>query len=329
MSTMFNFNPADYAAQFAREGYVHISGGLTPEYFKLLAQQVDRYLEANKLKDWAIGNKQQSLYEFPTESDYYDQFMRTVGAVVGLDPRALTLSERHIKAYESNADPNPQAHKDRYASQISVGFSVSVPKGSRLVLYPKDELWVNPYNTAARLRAALTEENAPEKALKNATKIVIEDAPGDVMIFRGNAIWHLRENPANTTNLYLKLNAFNCDPLGEDPHTESVREKTLKAVTASDDELKRLIPLIGRRVDYVNRQYSRDWQEAVDIVFWGDKTMRVRHDDVSTLRRLDWSKNVATVLGEHNHQSEKQGLALIRNLASAGIIDLFEPLGNG
>lgn len=328
MSTMFAFNPADYAAQFAREGYVHIRAGLTPEYFTLLSQQVDRYLEANKLKDWAIGNKQQSLYEFPDTADYYDQFMRTVGAVVGLDPRTLTLSERHIKAYEANADPNPQAHKDRYASQISVGFSVSVPKGSRLVLYPKDELWVNPYNTAARLRAALTEENAPEKALKNATKIVIEDAPRDVMIFRGNAIWHLRENPANTTNLYLKLNAFNCDPLGEDPHSEAVRNFSLKAVNAPDHELKRLIPLVGRRVDYFSNQFSRDWQEMVDVVFWGDTTVRVRHDDLATLRRLDWSKNVATVLGEYNHQNEKQGLALIRTLASAGVIDLFQPLNN-
>jgi hypothetical protein len=324
MSKMFNFNPSEYAMQFAEEGYVHVRNGLTREFYRVLAQQVDQYLDANRLKEWAIGNKQQSLYQFPEGDDYYGEFMQAIGTVVGLDPKKLTLSERHIKAYEPNANPNPLAHKDRYASQISVGFSITVPPGSRLVLFPKDEVSVNTYNTSARLRASLTEENTPEKLLKNATKIIIEDKPGDVMIFRGNAIWHLRENPANTTNLYLKLNAFNCDPLGEDPHTEAVRKRTLASMNVSDEAFKSLVPLLGRRVDYVHRQMSRQWEETAEVVFWGDRTLPVSENEFEALKHLDWNNTVGAVLKKLNGQDERGGFAAIRRLASHGAIDLFE-----
>lgn len=321
---MFNFVPSDYAAQFVERGYVHVRNGLTREFFKVLAQQVDHYLDANRLKEWAIGNKQQSLYQFPDSDDYYGEFMNAIGTVCGLEPKKLTLSERHIKAYEPNANPNPLAHKDRYASQISVGLSVTVPPGSRLVLYPKDEVSVNAYNTSARLRASFTEDNTPEKLLKNATKIIIEDKPGDVMIFRGNAIWHLRENPANTTNLYLKLNAFNCDPLGEDLHTEAVRKRTLAALNASDDALRNFVPLLGRRVDYVHRQVSRQWEETAEVVFWGDRTLPVNENEFEALKHLDWDNNVGAVLKNIHGKDERAGLAAIRRLASHGAIDLFE-----
>ncbi|MBI5470767.1 MAG: hypothetical protein HY961_00335 [Ignavibacteriae bacterium] len=322
MNNMFSFVAADYATQFAEHGFVHVRGGLTKEFYDLLAKQVDR--EANRLKDWAIGNKQQSLYEFPETADYYRQLMSTIGSVCGLDPETLALSERHIKVYESDANPNPQAHKDRYASEISVGFSVTVPAGSRLVMYPYDELWVNPYNTWARLRASLSEDQMPEKRLVDAKKIVIEDKPGDVMIFRGNSIWHLRENPANTTNLYLKLNSFNCDPLGEDPYTTQVRTQTLALLRSPDEILKRLIPLVGRRVDYFNQQLSRDWQPAHEVVFWGERALKLNPYEMNALKVLEWNKTVGNVLSIVNGTSESTGLATIRRLASEGVIDLFE-----
>ncbi len=321
MSKMFSFNPSDYARQFTEQGYVHIRGGLTDEFYRLLASQVDQYLEANRLKEWAIGNKQQGLYEFPDGDKNYAEFMSSVGSVCGLDANKLTLSERHIKAYEPNANPNPLAHKDRYASEISVGFSVTVPPGSQLVLYPKDEVWVNTYNTSARLRASLTEDTVPEKLLKNATKVVIEDTPGDVMIFRGNAIWHLRENPANTTNLYLKLNSFNCDPLGEDPYTEAVRKRTLATLNNPDDRLSNSVPLLGRRVDYLHRQLNRQGDEMTEVVFWGDRTLPVSEQEFQTLKLLGWNKTVSTVLPKSNGNGV--GLGSIRRLALHGAIDLF------
>jgi hypothetical protein len=322
MSKLFDFSPADYAERYATQGYVHIPGGLTPAYYDLLAHQIDQHLEANRLKDWAIGDKQQGLYLFPDGADYFGEFLEAIGVVTGLDPKQLALSERHIKAYESNADPNPQPHKDRYASQVSVGFSVTVPAGSRLVLYPHDDVWVNPYNTAARLRASMRE--TPAQRVQHARRVVIEDKPGDVMIFKGNAIWHLRENPANTTNVYLKLNAFNCDPLGEDPRTESVRRGSVELLGRPDETLRGLVPLVGRRVDYFNRLLSRDGQEACEVVLWGGATERVSESELAALRRLDWDTTVGEMAPLFNGGNETEGLGAVRRLASAGVIDLFE-----
>jgi hypothetical protein len=319
---LFNFNPADYAERYAGQGYVHVPGGLTPDFLDLLAQQVHRHLAAHRLRDWEIGDKQQGLYEFPDGGDGYGELMSAIGAVTGLDPRRLALSERHIKAYEPDADPNPQPHKDRYASQVSVGLSVSVPPGSRLVLYPHDDVWVNPYNTAARLRASMTE--SPAERVRHARKVVIEDKPGDVLIFKGNAIWHLRENPANTTNVYLKLNDFNCDPLAEDPHTDTVRRRSVELLGASDAALGPLVPLVGRRVDYFNRPLSRDGQEAHEVVLWGGETRRVSERELAALRQLDWDGSVASLVKSLNGGDEKVGFGAVRRLVESGVVDLFE-----
>jgi len=321
MSTLFSFDPAEYAARYAAQGWVHIRGGLSPDFLAQVAAQVQNHLDAHRLKDWAIGDKQQGLFEFPAGTDYYEQFLAGVGGVTGLDPKRLALSERHIKAYEANADPRPQPHKDRYASQVSVGFSVTVPPGSQLVLYPLDDVWVNPYNTAARLRASLGEE--PSERVRSATRVVIEDEPGDVMIFKGNAIWHLRENAANTTNIYLKLNDFNCDPLGEDLHSEAVRSRSVELLGGPDAALGDFVPLLGRRVDYFNRQVSRDGQEAGEVVLWGGETVRVSLAELETLRGLNWDGTVDGMVRRLNGGEASIGFAAVRRMVSAGAVDLF------
>ena len=61
----------------------------------------------------------------------------------------------------------------------------------------------------------------------------IYDEPGDVMMFPGSAVWHLRRNSANTVNLYLKCNDFDCDPLAEDPSTERRRLDTADLLARS------------------------------------------------------------------------------------------------
>jgi hypothetical protein len=144
------------------------------------------------------------------------------------------------------------------------------------------------------------------------------------MIFRGNSIWHLRENPANTTNLYLKLNSFNCDPLGEDPFTSGVRNQTLALLRSPDEILKRLIPLVGRRVDYYTQHLSRDWQPAQEVIFWGERALKVSKYEMDALKVLDWNKDVSRVLSLVNGTNESAGLAVIRRMASEGVIDLFE-----
>lgn len=198
MTKMFRFDPLAYADVYAEKGFVHIREGLTKEFHQLLDRQVEQHLEKQRLEKFAIGDKQQALYEFPEGGNFHQELVDTVGRVCGLKPGDLVLSERHVKAYDASAAPNPLAHKDRFASEVSVGFSIRVPEGSTLVLYPYDELEVNPFNSSAELRSSLRPDTVPENTLRHGRRVEIADVPRDVNIFRGNAIWHLRARPANT-----------------------------------------------------------------------------------------------------------------------------------
>lgn len=324
MEPMFNFDPRTYTAGYAAEGYVHISGGLTPGFLALLAQQVDAYLRGELLKNFAIGDKQQALYQFPEGQDYHGQLLEAVGAVCGLDSRQLVLSERHIKAYDAGAAPHPLAHKDRFASEVSVGFSVRVPPGSTLVLYPYEELDVNPFNSSTEYRASLSPDRVPEQTLKQARRIEIPDAPGDVIVFRGHAIWHLRERPANTVMLYLKLNSYHCDPLGEDARTPEFRKHTESLLHASDAELLNAMPILGRRVDCIQRRFTRNWQEVLGVVLYGEKHFSIEERELQALRLMDGRHSVRAIL---ERLGERSGDAFdctpIRRLAARGVIDLL------
>jgi len=327
MEKMFTFNPSSYAREFTEKGFVLIPQGVTEEFHNYMVEQVENYRQPKVLKEFAIGNKQQSLFEFPDNSDSLNQLFEMVGGVTGLDSKRLVLSERHIKSYESDAAPNPLAHKDRYASEISVGLSIHVPKGSKLVLYPYDHLEVNPFNSAAGLRASFSPDQHPEGYLETARKVVYSDSPRDVLLFRGNAVWHLRSNPANTVNLYLKLNSFNCDPIGEDPTTEMTRKRTLEALTMSDDVLLNLIPMIGRRVDYVHRQCTRQWDEIFGVVLWGESHFTIDEQEFAALKTMDGKRNVRSVLAQMNGSTNQTGcLSKIRRLAARGVVDLVPAL---
>ena len=296
MKNMFDFNSHQYAATYAREGYVHIKQGLTEEFYQVLAKQVEDYLQGELLKNFAIGDKQQALYQFPGGRDYYGELAEAVAQVCGLDPAGLVLSERHIKAYEAKAIPDPLAHKDRFASEVSVGFSVKVSEGSTLVLYPYDEQDVNPFNSSTELRASLKPADLPETTLKSGRRIEINDQPRDVIMFRGNAIWHSRSKPAGTVMLYLKLNSFNCDPLGEDPASAAFRKRTQDLLAQPDEELENMIPLLGRRVDYVQRRYKRDWKEVIGVVLWGERHFSIAEDDLQALQAIDGRRTLRHVI---------------------------------
>src|SRR5205807_2429573 len=100
--------PTGYTAVFARQEYVHVRQGLTEEFFTLIRRQVDAYLRDNPLgPTFHIGDKQQALYCFPQDPAYLDEFLHMVGTVCGLEPAQLVIAERHIKAYESGAEPKP------------------------------------------------------------------------------------------------------------------------------------------------------------------------------------------------------------------------------
>lgn len=326
MSRMFDFDPSSYAAQYASDGFVHIRSGLTEDFHRLLTTQLDELLEANRLENFAIGQKQQALYEFPSDGDYLEDFLDTVSAVCSFEGRKLVLSERHIKLYEAHATDDPRPHKDRFASQVAVGLSVRVPDESKLVLYPGVDVEANPFNSTAELWSGLPDDRVPEKVLAGADPVFIDDAPRDVIIFRGNSIWHHRSNRSNVLMLYLKLNSFNCDPLGEDPGTADAELASKALLSLPDPELERLIPHIGRKVDTIQRRYTREWTEALTVVLWGLPPLLIDEAEFRALRATDGRCDVAGVVEMMEPANRAEGLTSLRRLAAQGILELVPPL---
>lgn len=320
MPKMFSFDPTAYAETFLERGYAHISPGLRPEFLANLLRYVDDSFDEKHLKDFARGDKQQAMYEF-LEAEHYDELRDVVGALCGVEPSSLTLSERHIKQYEAGANPHPLAHKDRFGSEFSVGFSIRVPQGSTLVIYPQDELGANPFNSTAELRSSFSPETVPEPRLKTARRLEIQDRPGDVQVFRGSAMWHLREHGAETTVLYLKLNTYNCDTLGEDPHTDETREQTLSTLNMGVAWTS-TVPVLGRRVDYIHRRYSRDWKELFGVVLSGQPHTTISEMEFDILRAMDGQLTAKDVSSQFGLSSGAAAEA-IRRLAQRGIVDLL------
>ena len=330
MSKMFDFDANSYADSFAEHGYVHIPEGLPEDFHARLVKYVEDSFDKKHLKDFARGDKQQAMFEF-LEPEHYDELRETVAAVCGVDVGSLTLSERHIKEYETGADPYPLAHKDRFGSEIAVGFSIRVPEGSTLVMYPQYDVSVNPFNSTAELRSSFSPQALPDARLKNAPRVEIQDRPRDVQIFRGNAVWHLREHGAGTTVLYLKLNTYNCDTLGEDPRSSEMRQQTLSMAGSSPSIWTASIPVIARRVDYIHRRYNRDWNELFGVVLYGQPHASVTEAEFEALRAMDGSRTVAEISRQMGQSGEDEDMReAIRQLALRGIVDLLNtPIAMG
>ena len=214
---LFHVDADRARAEFARQGYVHIRGGVTPEFLVHAGARIRQALGADRE---TVGgnatNKEQFRFEMDDLEAAQDELFQVFGHLSGLDPTALTLSERHVNAYRDTAVPAPVPHKDRRASQVTVGLSIEIPEGSHLVLWPALEREENCYESAADLYAALPPASRPEQALQGAPEVVLHDRPGDVVVFAGSTTWHCRRNAAGTVNLFFKLNDFGDDPLGED-----------------------------------------------------------------------------------------------------------------
>jgi len=322
MNRMFGFDAAAYSPRYDSHGFVHIRGGQTRQFHEKLSGQVERFLEANRLGEWHIGEKEQALYEFPDDADYFTELLDAVSAVCGLERSTLVLSERHIKAYEPDAGSEPLAHKDRYASQVAVGLSVSVPSASKLVLYPSDEAWENPYSSSAELRRGIAADDLPERRLGKVPPMEIKDSDGDVVMFKGNSFWHTRLNPAGTTMLYLKLNDFGCDPLKEDPRAREWRNRSEAALQLEDEQLAACRCVLGRSVDHVQKRYTRDWREVPGVVFWGSGPQAIDEREFKLLQACGGGRSVREALEAAGAPTGGEGLGLIRRLASLGIVEL-------
>lgn len=310
---IFAFSPADHRSTYAERGWVHVRGGLTDEFLAAAQAQVAERRAAGPLSGQGIaGAKEQFVFEF-ADAGQYEELFDAVAGMCGLDRAGLTLSERHIKSYEPDAAPYPNAHKDRFASQVSMGLSLTVPEGSHLVLYPEDDVWENPFLDTV-LRDSLEPDRVPEVVLQGAKEVEIHDRPGDVIVFRGSAMWHLRRHSADTVNIYLKFNDFGSDPLGEDPSTARRREVTLAALEASDAGLDGHVPALSRRFDSVSREYRREgWPERLFAHVWGQNRFPISEDEATVLRAVDGRSTVAD-LGVDP--------AAVARLARRGALDL-------
>jgi len=319
---IFTFDPEDYRQRFAEQGYVHIKNGIDPQFLQELKAFAQRSLAATKLDQFAIkGKKEQSLYEFPEDVDYPAEIFDTVAHVCGLNRETMALSERHIQAYEANANPAPQAHKDRFPSQISVGFSIDIPAESTLVLYPYDHQEINPFNKAAALINSLQPDQLPDVALKTAREVELNDEDGDVVMFHGSTTWHLRRRSAGAVNLYVKLNDFDYDPLGEDPPTESRRDRTLEMLSnGARGSLGERIPTMSRRIDYVSRQYApRGDAETLHAALYGSDPFGLTAAQLDLLHAADGSTPLGRLI---DRVAEKQGVS--RDAVERDSITLLE-----
>ena len=326
---IFSFNPADYVDEYKSKGWVHIKSGIDPEFHSLLRASVAESLTDRRVEGRAIyGQKEQAIFEFPESVAFPDELFDFVAATCGLNRPTMTLSERHFKSYDENADPDPPAHKDRYASVVSMGLSIDIPTDSRLILYPFDDVGVNPFNVSSDFRNSLDPHERPEVILENAREVEIDDDGGDVIMFRGSAFWHKRRNAAGAVNLYLKYNDFDSDPLGEDPETEPRRTRTVEALGRTNGGFSGMVPVLARRFDGVARQYTRNaWQEVLLADVWGADPFRVSEAELAILRAVDGARSVEALAGElaPNGAEPADTEAALRRLAERGAVDLLEP----
>jgi hypothetical protein len=327
MLKIFAFDPVAYRDEYRSQGWLHVENGVTPNFFAILREFAEESFGEHKVEGRAIGGKkEQSLYEFPEEVDFPGELFDLVAELCGLDRSTMTLSERHIKAYDADADPDPPAHKDRAASQVSMGLSVDIPRESRLILYPFEHREVNPFNVSATFRDSLDPNQRPEVILKTAKEVEIDDSGGDVVIFPGSSMWHLRRNAANAVTLYLKFNDFNSDPLGEDPATARHRARTLEALASDGHRLTAMVPVVARRMDTVSRQYMRSRGEEVLLAdVWGEDPVRLTEAQFEVLRGVDGRRNLGT-LGDElatNRLSAEAVRDEVVRLAERGVLDLI------
>ena len=324
---VFDFDPHELRQQYEEQGWLHIRSGLTSEFLEYAREHVAQASSAEALAGAAIrGAKTQFVFEFPDDVDLQEHVREVIATLSGMDPSRTVVSERHIKAYLPDADPAPQAHKDRYASQVSVGLTLQVGDDSHVVLWPSDEREVNQHLTAG-LRDSLRPDETPEVRLTDETAVMLHDAPGDVLVFPGSSTWHLRRNSASTTLVYLKFNDFGSDPLSEDPTSGARRAATGRTLAAGDEAVDRAVAELSRGFDSVAREHGREDGRALwSVNVWQDgerQNRSVPEAWASVLDTVGGGRSVGELADEGVAGLRGDDLrAAVRGLAERGALDL-------
>jgi hypothetical protein len=322
---IFAFDPADYRAEYDEHGWVHIKNGMTPEFLATLEEFVGRVMTRGQgAEQFAFpGKKEQYIYDFAADfDDFPGELFDAVAAMCGLNRETVVLSERHIQAYDESADPEPAAHKDRYGSQVSMGFSIAIPEASRLVLYPLDYRDLNPLNSSVSYRNSLPDDALPEVVLKGAREVELADAAGDVVAFHGSSTWHLRRRSAGAVNLYVKFNDFGVDPLGEDPMTPQRRSASLELLDRANGDSPAAQVEHARQFDKASRVYSRaPGHELYEANVWGQPPFPLSQAQFDLLHRIDGTRSWSDLVGDATGDGDAVARDL-RYLVRRGAIDL-------
>ena len=211
----FKYDPGLYCADLERNGYVHLKDVLSNDFVAHLADFYRRALadDAEEITSYRIaGKKRQFVFNFPSEDDAL-AFRAGMARLTGMNEEMITISERHLKVYDSAATPWPAPHKDRSASQISIGLPVFLSQGSSVCVFPEMDRTPNPNDEAV----FLTERDRPDLAsiYSNEKAVLLNEKIGDLVLFNGSSIFHERVKAAGTAVLYIKINDQLNDPLGE------------------------------------------------------------------------------------------------------------------
>jgi hypothetical protein len=314
---LFDFDPASLAEAYRTQQWVHVSGGTTAEFSDHLAHEVAAFRDARGIeRDGISVAKEQFVLELDDHGEMLHQVFDMVGELCGLRRGRLTLSERHLNIYSPDAAPMPRPHKDRLASQVSVGVAVDIPEGSHLVLWPDVANATNRLQRAG-LAESLEPADSPEVALAGAPPVNIFDTRGDVQVFAGSRIWHTRRNPGNAAVLYFKCNDFGSDPLGEDPRSVGVRQQSTAFLERVDDFVN-AHAVRARGFESVTREDPLDSAESwLNVNVWGRPPMRINACELELLVELAEPMRVSALVREESQR--EQGL---RRLVSLGAVDL-------
>jgi hypothetical protein len=210
---VFTSDPGRYRQDLIKNGYAHLKSILSPDFVAWLEDFYRRAMAnavGEHLPGHIAGKKRQFVFDFPSEAAA-EEFRSGMARLIGLNEALFTISERHLKVYEPESNPWPAPHKDRAASQFSIGLPIHLPKGSTVCLFPSLDRKPNEEERAI----FMTERDHPSLAqiYQSEAAVMLNEKVGDVVIFNGSSVFHERVRAAGTAVLYIKVNDEDAIPL--------------------------------------------------------------------------------------------------------------------
>lgn len=215
----FKYDLTPFKAELHTNGYVHLKDVLSDAFVEELkdfnGKAMSLAAEENKSVQ-VKGKKRQFVFGFSSDETAL-AFRNGIACLTSMDEDRITISERHLKVYDAQADPWPSPHKDRCASQISIGLPIVLSEGSTVAVFPTLDLSENPNDKAMFISDS--EHINSQQAYIEHEAVLLNESVGDLILFNGSSIFHERVNAAGTSVLYIKINDKGDDPLGENIYT--------------------------------------------------------------------------------------------------------------